>query len=337
MQGHQRRQRRDEQQLSHMEKQLHHLRNYAVQRLEKKAMREKQYHEVYHLPVINTQYKKKYMRARDKNDMAEQQLSELHHAMDLVKDRLKHHQQQWTHGLDHRQSLTEQRQKLSAQLDIQQELMTNMKQAQSFWCQFDTYHIQPCLELLQQWRHTSDRPGDDDDDDQWTRLRLMSVDYEETQLYGQQQLHWDHASWEVTFECTHCHATCESWPYLDKVRITQLLCASCYQDTRTSMIIEKKLHSILPGNRASGGTGGAAGINDKNVSRPNSDKLRLSTLSTSSSASIPSLISSTSKSTHSIINDCKPFVKKMKSALAMNQKLDPMVAHTPLFVSKYSH
>ncbi|ORZ07579.1 hypothetical protein BCR42DRAFT_425794 [Absidia repens] len=331
MQGHQRRQRRDEQQLSHMEKQLHHLRNYAAQRLEKKAMREKQYHEVYHMPVINTQYKKKYMRARDKNDMAEQQLSELHHAMDLVKDRLKHHQQQWTQGLDHQQSLTEQRQKLSSQLDHQQQLMAKLKQAQSFWCQFDTYHIQPCLELLQQWRYTNDHTGSDEDD-QWTRLRLISVDYEETQLYGQQ--HWGHASWDVAFECTHCHATCESWPYLDKVRITQLLCASCYQDTRTSMIIEKKLYSILPGNHS----GGAAGINDSHVSRPNSDKLRLSALSTSSSASIPSLISSTSKSTHSIINDCKPFVKKMKSALAMNQqKLDPGMPHNALFVPKYSH
>ncbi|KAI8340812.1 hypothetical protein BC941DRAFT_418233 [Chlamydoabsidia padenii] len=288
LQLHHREQERIEQELGQMENQLQHLRAYAIQRRNKKAKRERQYHEVYHVPMINTQYKKKYMRARDKNDAVEQQLSELHHTMDQIKDQLKQQRQQSKAVEEQRDALDQQRQQLTMELNDRKQLMVKMKQAQSFWCQFDTCHVQPCLDMLKQ-QHVD-----------WTRLRLASVDYEEAERYGRH--YYDHDTWDVVFDCTHCHSRNEGWPCLDKVRTTQLLCNLCYQETRTSMIVEKKLYSILPNNN-------------------NNDRLRLSTLSTSSSSlSIPSLISSTSKSTHSLINDCKPLVKKMKSALTMNQQ-----------------
>jgi hypothetical protein len=298
LQTHKHQQKRDEQQLGQMEKQLQQLRHYAIQRRNKKAKRERQYHEVYHVPLVNIQYKKKYMRARDKNDAVEQQLSELHHGMDLVKERLRYHRQQGTAVTEQQQDLDNKRLQLADDSEHLKQLMTKMKQAQSFWCQFDVYHIQPCLDMLkqQQW-----------DDGLWTQLRLASVDYEDTELYGRH--HWNHTAWDVKFECTHCRTTATGWPCLDKVRTTQLLCQPCYKDTRTSMIVEKKLGSL-----------GAYLSPTNDQQQPSKDRLRLSALSTSSSVSIPSLISSTSKSTHSIINECKPFVKKMKSALAMNQQ-----------------
>ncbi|KAI8098549.1 uncharacterized protein BX664DRAFT_319010 [Halteromyces radiatus] len=304
-----RQQKQDEAQWTHLEKQLQHLRTYAAQRRDKKAKRERQYHDVYFVPVVNKQYKKKYMRARDKNNAVEQQLSDLHRDMDVIKDRLKQQRNAWSSGLAFRQQLMEQQDQIQKELDHQQALLVKMKQAQSFWCQFDTHHVQPYLDWLQR---SDDDDDDDDDDNDWTRLRLMTVDYEEAEQHGRHT--WDHESWEVTFECSHCHMTTDGWPYLNKVRTTQLMCVSCYQDNRTSMIMEKKLSSIFSGSQQHA------------YKQPD-------VLLFSRSSSIPSLISSTSKSTQSIINDCKPFVKKMKSALSLNHKVDALI-HNPLLISK---
>ncbi|KAG1100247.1 hypothetical protein G6F42_017700 [Rhizopus arrhizus] len=64
------------------EQELNEIRDYAEQRRNKKSKRERQYHQLYHVPLVAAQYKKKYMRARDKNSDAEEKVSEIRAVVD---------------------------------------------------------------------------------------------------------------------------------------------------------------------------------------------------------------------------------------------------------------
>lgn len=350
-------QQKEEQELKYLEKQLQDLRDYAEKRRNKKAKRERQYHEVYHLPLINTQFKKKYMRARDKNNAVEQQLADLHHQMDHIKNNLRQARSMYDQELVNYQKKSDQLELLIQKLKDLQSMLADMKKAQSFWSQFDTLHIQPCLKWVQhqlQFKSNNNYNnnssygdnGDDNSEDyfsryrrrrsstsslsifsfnDWHSFRASIKEYEEAEAYGDKKWnchHHEQQQWNVTFNCTLCQSSIRSWPYLDKVRANQLLCSSCYHQNRTSMIVEKKLQTFLPKNELSASVA-------TNLTRPNL-LFRYSTTQSSSSSSsmvsIPSsFIHSTSKSTHSLINDCKPLMKKMKSALSLNhQKSDPL-------------
>ncbi|CAO3617580.1 unnamed protein product [Cunninghamella echinulata] len=317
----------EEQELKQLEKRLQGIRDYAEQRREKKAKREKQYHEVYHLPIINAQFKKKYMRAREKNNAVEHQLAELHYQMDRIKENLRQYRAKEKEEQAYYQKKWDQHQVFIKQWDQQQKMMMDMKKAQLFWSQFDTLHLQPCLKWIQQHNNNNNEyhrryslPSTTTTTttiisfDDWYSFRSAIKKYEEANVYGMNK--WNHEQWleYITFDCSLCHGSnTRLWPYLDKVRTDQLLCTSCYHNNKTSMIVEKKLQTFLP--------------NKLTASRPN--LLRSATQST---LSIPTLVSSTSKSTQSLLQDCKPLMKKMKSALALNQQKSDMLPH--LLVSR---
>ncbi|KAI9301180.1 hypothetical protein BJ944DRAFT_10074 [Cunninghamella echinulata] len=312
----------EEQELRQLEKRLQEMRDYAEQRREKKAKREKQYHEVYHLPIINAQFKKKYMRAREKNNAVEHQLAELHYQMDHIKEKLRQYRAKEKEEQDYYQKKWDQHQIFIKQWDQQQKMMLDMKKAQRFWTEFDTLHLQPCLKWAQQQNNNNEYhrryslPSSTAtiSFNDWYSFRAAIKKYEEANIYGMNK--WNHEQWleNITFDCSLCHESITGlWPYLDKVRTDQLLCTSCYHNNKTSMIVEKKLQTFLP--------------NKLTASRPN--LLRSATQST---LSIPTLVSSTSKSTQSLLQDCKPLMKKMKSALALNQQKSDMLPH--LLVSR---
>ncbi|ORZ24605.1 hypothetical protein BCR42DRAFT_446531 [Absidia repens] len=316
----------DGQLLDFLEQQLVYWRTHATQRRDKKAKREQQYHQAYFFPVVNSHYQKKYIEARDKNNQVEQQVSDLHHAMDSVKIRLKQHRQAMAAGLKYRHALVERQQQLEVDKNDLQQLMVEMKQAQSFWCQFDIQHIQPYLGLL---LHVDQEYNANDSssfsDDRWTRIRQSTMDYEQAQKHGLLQ-HWNpHRSRNIHFMCTQCHEINNYWPSLEK-QTTQLLCKPCYHYMNAQRSV-KEATTPTPN----------SDIQSQPLSSPqpkSQKKPLLSTLSSSSSVFMPSLFTSTTKSAHILMNDCKPFVKKMKSALALNYKLD-LLAHHPLLVSRY--
>ncbi|SAL99150.1 hypothetical protein [Absidia glauca] len=204
-----RQQQLNKQKLQHLESQLHHWRTDAAERRNKKAMREKQYHQVYFVPVINAQYKKKYMRARDKNSAVEQHVSDLHRVMDGVKARVRQEQQQWAAGLHQRQVLEDQQHTVKAALERLDQLMKDLADTRNFWFQFKAHHVERYLALCQGGI----------DVEQWPRSATM--DYEQHYQNGRQWRTWK----EITFECTHCHATIEGWPHLDTS--AQLTCLPC--------------------------------------------------------------------------------------------------------------
>ncbi|KAI8070769.1 hypothetical protein BC940DRAFT_345375 [Gongronella butleri] len=334
-------QRQAEERLTVLEQELQDLRAYAEQRRDKKARRERQYHDMYRLPVISAQYKKKYMRARDKNSQVEQDLSEVHDAIETLRHLIRESQQDWRHAQQRMDALEVERRSTVDQLQAQQLLLKQLQQAQGYWCQFDTRHLQPCLEWLNERLRSSSMPvgpkspmaspsvasyaspsrpmasaasfrtfsspsilsssssrsSNDLHDAQWTSLRLMAVAYEQAEQHGLET--WPeviHGRDDVQFDCSMCMDTCHGWPCIDKVYTTRLLCHECYQSTRTSMIIEKKVQRFVP--------------NDAN-GQPVIDLRRLST----------PLVKSASKSTQLLLHECRPLLKKMKSALVLKQQL----------------
>ncbi|KAI8336150.1 hypothetical protein BC941DRAFT_428439 [Chlamydoabsidia padenii] len=286
MQQLERQQQHKEQQLKHLEEQLQYWRTDAAERRDKKAMREKQYHQVYFVPVINTQYKKKYMRARDQNNAVEQHLSDLHRAMDGVKDRLRRYRQEWTAGIQYRQELHDQQEKTTEALDRLERLCRDMEQVSTFWHQFESQHIIPYLTMLK-----------NHDDGQWRR---MTKAYEVTHRYGQQR-YGDHIAWDITFDCAYCHITINGWPWL--INRSDLVCTSCHH----TIHVNNNLPAISPS--------------------PSYARSRCSsTTTTKTSISLPLLLSST------LLKDCKPYVKKIKSAL--NTKVD-FLANNSILMSRH--
>ncbi|CAO3599832.1 unnamed protein product [Absidia cylindrospora] len=213
--------------------------------------------------------------------------------MDFVKTRLKQHRHAMAAGLAYRHALVDRQQQLEMDKNAWQQQMIDMKQAQSFWCQFDTQHVQPYLDWLT--LHGCDA---NDDDDRWTRLRQFTMDYEQAQKRG--LLH--HRSRPIHFMCTQCHDSNHDWPCLDK-RTAQLLCTSCYHH------YTRKVKASPPAD----------------VRQPPSPLL---------SVPVPVPSSLLTSTAHAFMNDCKPLVKKMKSALALNSKLNLLAQH-PLLVSRY--
>ncbi|CAO3626280.1 unnamed protein product [Cunninghamella blakesleeana] len=356
-------QQHEEQELKYLEKQLQDVRDDAERRRNKKAKREKQYHEVYHLPFINHQFKKKYLRARDKNNAVEQQLADLHHQMDHIKNKLRQTRLKYDQDVLYYQKRSEQLEILIQKLNDQQSILADMKKAHLFWSQFDTLHSQPCLKWVQDQlqfksnhHHSYDHDRDHDDYfshhrrrhssislsssssspfslfsfNDWHSFRSLIKEYEEAETYSHHKK-WNplEQSWHITFHCHSCQSSIQSWPYLDKVRTNQLLCSSCYYQNRTSMIVEKKLQTFLPKNELA--TSVATHLSRPNLLFRYSTNQLSSSSSSSSMMSTPSFIQSTSKSTHQFINDCKPFMKKMKSALSLNQHETSEPLPHPLF------
>ncbi|KAI9251562.1 hypothetical protein BY458DRAFT_523841 [Sporodiniella umbellata] len=251
------------QELEIQEQELNEVRNYADQRKDKKAKREKQYHNFYNVPIVAAQYKKKYVRARDKNSDAEKQMSNVRSAVDSIQKAIGDKTKSINDSQKSIEALTLQKQEAEIVIKHAESMVVELKNGYGFWSGFDKHQLPDAIRATQNFiqaiqKHArktttgfSEIVHNDSDFVKFFRLALS--EYAEAESYAESR--W--GSIQIPFECAKCHTSQTGWPNLDKVRTTDLLCDLCYKETRTSMILEKKFNGLM-------GAGGAPSLQSRN-------------------------------------------------------------------------
>ncbi|KAG2217643.1 hypothetical protein INT45_004219 [Circinella minor] len=248
-----------EQRLSGYERELQGIRTYAQQRRTKKTKREKQYNHFYFVPILSNQYHKKYIRAHDKNASAEEQVVQIRESIESCQEAVRQAANQLIKKQQEHDAQLEQREAVHSQVAEADKCLNYLHQGQQFWDHFDEYQatvlIESCDRLIERFRSNS---GDtyangfprrqssstpcrqQEEERDWAVVfRTVCKEYAEREAYGAEK--WD--SVEVDFDCARCRQSLIGWPTPDKVHTSDLLCAACYQETRTSMIMEKKMNA----------------------------------------------------------------------------------------------
>ncbi|ORZ10091.1 hypothetical protein BCR42DRAFT_422719 [Absidia repens] len=219
--------------------------------------RQRQYHRYTKIPLVGYSYKRKYLRAQKKTQEADSRVA----AQRLVIDRLKEKRMAAAQRI--RQELKEQAQLvvdmdgIRSRMADAQALGMTWKEGLIFW----TDCMAPlCLAMDQKvvalqhlLRKRKDGNGDDGDSDGdgdggiyqqevmsvLKSFRSMCLNFEKMETYG------DDRKWrldDLDFDCAKCmQSVYHDTPLPDKTRPADILCSSCYQDSRTTMIIKKKL------------------------------------------------------------------------------------------------
>lgn len=342
-----------EQELAGIEQHLQSVRDYAQQRHDKKTKRERQYNQYYNIPIINKQYQKKYVRAHDKNARAEQELVQIREAMDECQEAARQSASLAVRKQQEYDAKIEQRDAVQQQIAEADKCLAYLRQGQQFWTHFDQYQADLLTEasnrlieiskstngsndLFSKRRRSSTQlqPQDQQQRDWTVTFRSVCYEYGEKEKYGSEK--WDQV--EVEFECARCRQSLVGWPTPDKVRQLDLLCVPCYQETRTSMIMEKKMNAL------SGKFGIERPVSLDSSRRTSSssssnllvlsaaDRFSSSSSSTSPSSKRPSLSSSSS-----FVNDAKKLFRGIRFSSASSfpkssaqQQQAEQLSHRPL-------
>ncbi|KAL9538209.1 hypothetical protein MBANPS3_011104 [Mucor bainieri] len=282
------------------EQELTEIRDYAEQRRNKKSKRERQYHQLYHVPLVAAQYKKKYMRARDKNSDAEEKVSEIRAVVDSCQRAIGEISKSLGDCQRKKEQLILNQQDVEHQTTETQELMTSLQEGCKFWQGFDQHQsitaqkaVTHFIESLQRnsTSNTALRQCVDPNNDIVKLFKMALYEYGEAERYADQR--WGRL--HVEFDCAKCQVSQVGWPKPDKVRPNNLLCAACYQEYRTSMILEKKM----------------TGVSQQLLNLPGGSMLSFSSQSTLNSMASSSDDTSTKSS--------KPGFKKMLNMLKGNK------------------
>ncbi|KAI8084996.1 uncharacterized protein BX664DRAFT_338292 [Halteromyces radiatus] len=228
--------------IQEQESQLQDTRTHAHQRYEKYKRRQHQYHRYAKVPLFGHTYKRKYLRAQKKNQLAESQVAACRHVIDAIKDKRiaaarEIHQDQQAH-----EQLKIDIQCIRDRISKNENLCNKQwKDGLTFWtermalaCLAVDQKIVSIQHLLRQQSSTQEL------DSVLTSFQLACLDYEQTETYGEQQSPWSLEN--VDFTCAKCMQLIhQEKPMPDKNRTSDILCATCYQTSRTTMIIKKKL------------------------------------------------------------------------------------------------
>ncbi|KAI8645501.1 hypothetical protein BD408DRAFT_411539 [Parasitella parasitica] len=231
------------------EEKLAEVRDYAEQRRNKKSKRESQYHQLYHIPLIAAQYKKKYVRARDKNSDAEERVSEIRAVVDSSQRAVSELSKSIGDCQKKKDQLTLNKQDVENQTKEIQELMASLHDGYKFWQSFDQHQSVTALKAVGHFIESLQknsangsalRGSMDPNNDIVKLFKLALYEYGEAEKYADGR--W--ADLNVEFDCAKCRVTQVGWPKPDKVRPNDLLCSTCYQEFRTTMIWEKKISGV---------------------------------------------------------------------------------------------
>lgn len=255
------------QDLDEFEAELSETREYAEQRRNKKSKREKQYHQLYHVPLVATQYKKKYVRARDKNSAAENQVSSVREKVEQCSQEITNLSKSVVELQNTRESLVLQSKEINTQLEIDHELVFQVQEANKFLSSFDKHQLATAQLVTTQFMEAVQR---NNITEQLVKTFKMALyEYGEAEQVADQR--WGSSSLQAEFQCSKCKVVQMGWPKPDKVRTNEVLCDHCYQEHHTSMVFEKKM----------------TGIKDRSsqlLSLPGSSMLSFSSISTTDSS-----------------------------------------------------
>ncbi|KAI7875001.1 hypothetical protein K492DRAFT_173874 [Lichtheimia hyalospora FSU 10163] len=301
----------NEEQLKVFERQLQGIREYAQRRRTKKTKREKQYNHFYFIPVVSKSFQQKYVRAQDKNAAAEQEVVQIRESIEAIQAAVRQAGNLLGRKQQEHDAQMEQRHAVHVQVAAADKCLAYLHEGQHFWNHFDQNQaevvIEACNQLMQTFRSTSEpqlfrRRSSTSTDQQQRDWRVVfksaCIEYGEKEAYAATK--WDNV--EVEFDCARCQQSLVGWPTPDKVHTADLLCAVCYQDMRTSMIMEKKMNVI----------GGKLGIErpegPRRYSSSSKSTSRFSTSSVGSSSS-PSTTPPSSNRSSSFVGDAKKVFK----------------------------
>lgn len=236
------------QELDAFEAELSGIREYAEQRRNKKSKRERQYHQLYHVPILASQFKKKYVRARDKNSDAEEQVSHMRSKVDACQQEISHISKTITDIQKHREQSVQRCKNIESQLKKDQELVFQLQEGRKFLAGFDQYQFITAqkattqfIEAVQASYSNNQAHKIRDPNQNFVKFfKLALFEYGEAEKFADHR--WGRI--KVPFSCMKCQVTQVGWPKLDKIKTNEFICDTCFQEHHASMVFEKKMTGI---------------------------------------------------------------------------------------------
>jgi hypothetical protein len=214
-----------------IEHDLQTMRQIAEKCREKKLRCEQYYHAVASVPLLSAQSKKRYIKARDKNAEAEQQLSEVRQALDKCKTHLKLVSKTVSAQYSEQDLLSNQRRGSVDTIITSKQQLDYLRQGSEFWSGFDSYQAQVVLEsaiYLLDPNQPKQKDSALDMDQVWIKtFKLACFEYGDRELYG--DMCWNPKSLQINFNCDLCQTSQVGWPNV--IRDQELACELCYNTT----------------------------------------------------------------------------------------------------------
>ncbi|KAI9280429.1 hypothetical protein BY458DRAFT_423102, partial [Sporodiniella umbellata] len=212
------------------------VRQEAERHREKKMRCEQRYARVSYVPILATQSKKKYIKARNKDWQAEQQLSEMRGALDVCRENLRTICKKASRSYSEQDTISIQRKASVDKIKSTSEQLNYLKEGSEFWSGFDVYQAQVLSEaakyLLKNKRYKSSRKHTVDVDQVWIKtFKLACIEYGDREIYGDK--HWDTNTLKVNFDCFSCKMSLVGWPKVSDQE--ELLCEQCFTPTQKQM------------------------------------------------------------------------------------------------------
>ncbi|KAF7732058.1 hypothetical protein EC973_007163 [Apophysomyces ossiformis] len=208
----------------------HHLRSLRLVAewcRQKKQKRDSQYAFFSLIPLLSFYYKKKYIRARNKNAQIEQKLSEIQHKLAVYRPALRRLADMRKRYTINMEEARYEREKLALTLTNTEKLLQFLVLGQQFWSHFDShqaaYVVQDAVKLTEMIQLK--QPENEELNKVALSFKLACLEYEEKEAQADEL--W--GSLQVDFECAQCHISCHSWPQTDTTSSTELLCDPCFQ------------------------------------------------------------------------------------------------------------
>jgi hypothetical protein len=231
--------------LNLMEDHMNSARDHAQQRRDKRNKREHQYNQAYFVPFVSNYWQKKYLRARDKNATAEQMVCEMRDRIEQCREELREIGRELGKIQIVAADLDQQKEQAEATTATVQEFNQRLSQANIFWSRFAGGTCQELITSITNMVALLERPRDTRayyNDVQAALQNFVNInnDYHAEDGFGQDKF----GTIELDYTCSRCSQSQHGWPCVDKVRNQDLLCPTCYKETRLSMVVEKKVNAL---------------------------------------------------------------------------------------------
>ena len=231
--------------LNLMEDHMNSARDHAQQRRDKRNKREHQYNQAYFVPLVSNYWQKKYLRARDKNATAEQMVCEMRDRIEQCREELREIGRELGKIQIVAADLDQQKEQAEATTATVQEFNQRLSQANIFWSRFAGGTCQDLITSITNMVALLERPRDTRayyNDVQAALQNFVNInnDYHAEDGFGQDKF----GTIELDYTCSRCSQSQHGWPCVDKVRNQDLLCPTCYKETRLSMVVEKKVNAL---------------------------------------------------------------------------------------------
>ncbi|CEP12129.1 hypothetical protein [Parasitella parasitica] len=215
-----------------LEHELQFARTIAEKCREKKNRSEQQYNAVVSVPLLSLQSKKRYLKARDNNAEAEQQVSEKREALEKCRAHLKLMSRTVSAQYYEQDQLSSQRRGSVDTIMTSTQQLAFLKQGCEFWSGFDSYQAQVVLESAIYLFDLENQPSKKRESNSfldvhhvWAKtFKLACFEYGDREMYGETR--WNPSILEINFECDMCQTAQIGWPKV--VRNQELACELCY-------------------------------------------------------------------------------------------------------------